>query len=111
MREDFSMKKPKADQYPGFAPRRRRVRGFLLTAILLSIGLTCFVLFVGPVLVAMALIGALANSLASFSATFVMAWASVLALVVLPWLIEMFWLLQTGQTIRFVMRVLQALSN
>jgi hypothetical protein len=101
------MKKPKADQHPGFAPRRRRCKGFLLTAILLSIGLTCFVLFVGPVLVAMALIGALAD----FSATFVMAWASVLALVVLPWLIEMLWLLQTGQTIRAVMRVLQALSN
>jgi vacuolar-type H+-ATPase subunit I/STV1 len=107
MREDFSMKKPKADQYPGFAPRPRRVKGFLFTAILLALGLTCFVLFVGPVLVAMALIGALAD----FSATFAMAWASVLALVVLPWLIEMFLLLQTGQTIRFVMRVLQALSN
>ena len=101
------MKKPKADQYPGFAPRRRRGKGFLLTAILLSLGLTCFVLFVGPVLVAMALIRALAN----FSATSAWAWMSMLALVVLPWLIEMFWLLQTGQTIRFVMRVLQAFGN
>jgi pilus assembly protein TadC len=107
MREDASMKKPEFDQHPGFAPRRRRYKGFLLTAILLSLGLTCFVLFVGPVLVAMALIGALAN----FSITFAMDWVSMLALVVLPWLIEMFWLMQTGQTIRVVMRVLQALSN
>jgi hypothetical protein len=107
MSEDAPMKKPEFDQHPGFAPRRRRVRGFLLTAILFSLGLTCFVLFAGPVLVAMALISALAD----FSATFAMAWASTLALVVLPWLIEMLWLLQTGQTIRFVMRVVQALFN
>ena len=101
------MKKTKADQYPGFAPPRRRGKGFLLAAILLSLGLTCFVLLLGPVLVAMALINALAN----ISVTFAADLASVFALVVLPWLIEMFWLLQTGQTIRFVMRVLQTLSN
>ena len=101
------MKKPKADQYPGFAPPRRRGKGFLLAAILLSLGLTCFVLFAGPMLIAMAVISALAN----LSITFAMDLASMFALVVLPWLIEMLWLIQTGQTIRAVMRVLQALAN
>ena len=98
--EDVAMKTHKADEYPGFAPARRRGKRLLLTGIYLLMGLACFVLFAGPVLLAMAVIRGLADLSASIG---IMIWAIVL-LVFLPSLIELLVLLQTGQALQFVVR-------
>jgi hypothetical protein len=105
---DLPVKKPRADEYPGFAPPRRQRGGGLFTAILLAIGVTCFILFLGPVLLAMALFNGMAQMLAgigSFVSTI-----SLLA-VVLARLLELLWLLQTAQPVQFVIRLLQTFSN
>ncbi len=101
------MKKYKVDECPGFAPPRRRSKGFVLTAIYLLLGVTCFVLFAGPVLLAMAVVRGLANLSVSFGISF---WMAVAAFV-MPRLIELFILLQTGQAVQFVMRLARMLGN
>jgi hypothetical protein len=107
MSEDVVMKKHKADEYPGFAPPRRRMKRFLLTAIYLLMGLACFVLFAGPVLLAMVVIRGLANFSVSFGISF---WMGVVAFV-MPALIELLVLLQTGQPVQFVVRLARMLGN
>lgn len=105
--EDLAMKKYKVDECPGFAPSRRRIKGFVLTAIYLLLGVTCFVLFAGPVLVAMAVVRGLADLSASIG---IMIWA-IVVLVFLPSLIELLILLQTGQAVQFVVRLVRMLGN
>jgi hypothetical protein len=101
------MKKLQTDDYPGFAPLRRRRNGFFLSALLLCVGLICFVLCLGPVLLAMAVVSALASLSASF-ASFVAAALSLMALVPL---LELLSLLLTGQPVQFVMRLVQIFGN
>jgi hypothetical protein len=101
------MDKHKADPYPELASPRRRKSGYLLTAIFVSLGLICVVLFVGPVLLAMAVVSALANMSAAFGILF---WTNIVVFV-MPRLIELLLLLQTGQPVRFVVRLVQTLCN
>jgi hypothetical protein len=105
---NVAVKKSKVDHYPGFAPPSRQRGGGLLTAVLLAIGVTCFSLFLGPVLLAMALFNALAQigaGIGSFVSTI------SLVAVVLARLMELLWLLQTAQPVQFVIRLWQTLTQ
>jgi hypothetical protein len=102
------MKKPEGDQYPGFAPPRQRRRARLLIAILMAIGVTCFVLILGPLLVAMALVNAMGRLFVEFG---LFIRTLNLVVVFLGNLIELLWLLQTAQPVKFAIRLLQTLTN
>ena len=107
------MKKHTADQYPGFAPPRRRFWGTLLTAISLAVGLTCIVLFVGAAVLATVVNGALAaaSGVVANIIFWAMIWPIALFLALPVAVIELLWLLQTGQAVQFVIRLLQTLTN
>ena len=109
--EDETVKKVEADLYPGFAPPRRRRKSRLLTTMLLAVGLTVCVLFLGPVLLAMALLKAIGDAVESFGESFGFYVGLYLLAVAMPTVLELLVLLQTGGVIRFAFRVLQLLSN
>ena len=108
------MKQPKADQYPGFAPPRRPFRRLIRTAIILALGLTVFVLFVGPLLLAMAIV-TVASAFAAIGAAIgssIVFWVTAISALALPVaVIELLWLLQTGQVAQFVIGLVKLLGN
>ena len=104
------MQKLATDDFPGFAPHRPRRTAFLWMAILLVLGSTCFVLFLGPVLLAMALLRML-DGLPTWFGGFLVTIMTLADLRVLLPLLELLSLLVSGEPVQFVMRLVQMLSG
>jgi hypothetical protein len=111
--EDLSVKKHKVDGDPEFRPPRQFLDGFLLAAIVLALGLTCSFLFVGPVLIAMAAVKVMAE-LGESVGTILSGLAAVMCVLLsgmMARVMELLWLLQMGDPIRFLVRLMEILSN
>jgi uncharacterized membrane protein len=101
------MDKQKTNPDPDFAPPERRAGGSLFTVISVSFGLTCAFLVACSVLFATVVVKALDDMFASFG---FFIWITF-AVFVMPTVIELLFLLQTGQPIRFVVRLVETLCN
>lgn len=97
------MKSSKLDDYPGYAPPcRRRVWPYFVV-FLLVLGVTCCVLLIPVVVLAMATLNGLGEFFSSLGLLLTVLW-------LIPMLADLLWLVQTGQYIQAAMRVLGAIS-
>ncbi len=100
------MRSSKADQLAGHASPRRGITRRVIFGIILAIGVTCFVLIVPVVMVAMVMVNSL-SAIGDGIASFMSVIAFVISLI--AQLAELFWL-HIGEYARFAMRVLEALA-